>query len=114
MSSTMLTIFPGTAKHIVFTSVLVSSGSKTNDAQAAETEAGNSGYPGERRRDRVECRHEICNDEKWKTVPSKGGFRLFVVGVRVSRKTVYEMQNPVALTPASFVPRPKHRLRQRE
>ena len=75
-----------------------------NCIKGQETESAGPGGPGQRRRYRVQPRDELGQDKKRRPIPGKNLFRSTIVGVRISRKSVNEVQDPITPPPTRLIP----------
>jgi len=77
-----------------------------NGFKRQETESAGAGCPGQGRRDRVQSGDELVQNENRSPIPGKGLFRSTIMGGRVSREAVNEVQDLVTPAPTRLVPHP--------
>jgi hypothetical protein len=77
-----------------------------NCIRGQKTEPAGAGCPGKGRHYRVQPWDELGQHDKRKPIPGKGLFRPAIVGVRVSREAVNEVQDLVTPPSTRLVPHP--------
>jgi len=77
-----------------------------NGFKRQETESAGAGCAGQGRRYRVQSGDELGHNENRSSIPGKGLFRSTIMGVRVSREAVNEVQNLVSPAPTRLIPHP--------
>jgi hypothetical protein len=77
-----------------------------NRIKGQETESAGAGCPGKGRHYRVQPWDELGQHKKRRPVPGKNLFRSAIVGIRISREAVNEVQDFVPPPPTRLIPHP--------